>query len=189
MTTSKRPKRPVAASPKITASVARVLPVVREALVHMKAVDVREIDVRSMTDIADYMIVASGTSDRHVKSIAENVLRFAKNSGVRPFGVEGLRDGEWVLVDLPDVLVHVMLPRVREFYSLEQLWEPPAKAVAQPVAAVARKAKAKTPAKSPRRAVGAPRRGSARARTAGGPARKPGAAARPGARSRPRRDT
>jgi ribosome-associated protein len=97
---------------------------VRAALDDMKAVNVRVLDVRGQSDVADYMVVASGNSDRHVKSIADRVVQQAKAAGVRPFGIEGERDGEWVLVDLPDVLVHVMLPRAREFYALEQLWEP-----------------------------------------------------------------
>ncbi len=96
------------------------------ALDEMKAVNVKSLDVRGFTDIADAMIVASGTSDRHVRAIAERVIERARASGRRPLGVEGQRDGEWVLVDLQDVLLHVMLPRVREFYALEQLWEPPA---------------------------------------------------------------
>jgi len=91
----------------------------------MKAVNVRVLDVRGLTDIADTMIIASGNSDRHVRSIAERVVETAKAAGFRPLGTEGARDGEWVLVDLQDVLVHVMLPRVREFYALEQLWEVP----------------------------------------------------------------
>lgn len=98
------------------------------ALTDMKAVNIKLLDVRGLTDVADTMIVASGTSDRHVRSIAENVIEQAKKGGRRPMGAEGKRDGEWVLVDLQDVLVHVMLPRVREFYALEQLWEVPAAA-------------------------------------------------------------
>jgi ribosome-associated protein len=98
------------------------------ALDDMKAVNVKLLDVRGLTDITDAMIVASGNSDRHVRAIAENVLQKAREAGRRPLGVEGTRDNEWVLVDLQDVLVHVMLPRVREFYAIEQLWEsaPPA---------------------------------------------------------------
>lgn len=100
-----------------------LLSVVQRALDDMKAVDVQMLDVRGLTTITDVMVVASGTSDRHVKAIADRIVQETKSAGRRPFGVEGERDGEWVLVDLPDVLVHVMLPRVREFYSIEQLWD------------------------------------------------------------------
>src|ERR1700680_4577576 len=93
------------------------------ALDEMKAVNIKLLDVRGLTDIADAMIVASGTSDRHVRAIAQRVVEKAREEGRRPLGVEGQRDGEWVLVDLQDVLLHVMLPRVREFYWFEQLWE------------------------------------------------------------------
>ena len=99
---------------------------VQAALDDMKAVNIRILDVRGLTDIADTMIIASGNSDRHVRSIAERVVQSAKAAGFRPFGVEGARDGEWALVDLHDVIVHVMLPRVREFYGLERLWGTPA---------------------------------------------------------------
>lgn len=95
---------------------------VLDALENLKAKDVREIDVRGKTSITDTMIVASGTSSRHVKSIADEVVRFAKQAGVLPLGVEGQQEAEWVLVDLGDIIVHVMLPRIREFYSLERLW-------------------------------------------------------------------
>lgn len=94
------------------------------ALEDMKAVDIRVIDVRGHSDVTDFMVVASGNSDRHVRSVADRVVQLAKAGGIRPFGVEGAQEGEWVLVDLPDVMVHVMLPRAREFYQLEQLWEP-----------------------------------------------------------------
>ncbi len=89
----------------------------------MKAVNTKVLDVRGLTDIADTLIVASGTSDRHVRSIAEHVIGQAKANGFRPLGSEGEREGEWVLVDLQDIVVHVMLPRVREFYGLERLWD------------------------------------------------------------------
>lgn len=92
------------------------------ALEELKANDVREIDVRGRTSIADLLIIASGTSSRHVKSIADEVVKFAKRAGMLPLGVEGEVEAEWVLVDLGDIIVHVMLPRVREFYGLERLW-------------------------------------------------------------------
>ena len=92
------------------------------ALEEMKAKDVTEIDVRGKTSIADYLVVASGTSTRHVKSVADEVVQFAKKLGFMPLGVEGEREAEWVLVDLGDVIVHVMLPRVRDYYALERLW-------------------------------------------------------------------
>jgi ribosome-associated protein len=97
--------------------------VVTTALDDMKAVNVKVLDVRGLTDIADTMIIASGNSDRHVKSIADRVVEKARESGFRPLGKEGERDGEWVLVDLQDIILHVMLPRVREFYGLERLWD------------------------------------------------------------------
>lgn len=93
-----------------------------DALEELKAKDIREIDVRGKTSIADLLVIASGTSARHVKSIADEVVRFAKKAGVMPIGVEGEQEAEWVLVDLGDVIVHVMLPRIREFYGLERLW-------------------------------------------------------------------
>ncbi|AEQ95839.1 protein of unknown function superfamily [Xanthomonas oryzae pv. oryzicola BLS256] len=99
-----------------------LLATVREAVEELKAKDVVEIDVRGKSSVCDYMVVVSGTSTRHVKSIADEVVKFAKRLEVMPLGVEGEREAEWVLVDLGDVVVHVMLPRVREFYALERLW-------------------------------------------------------------------
>ncbi len=89
---------------------------------NLKAKDVVELDVRGKTSIADLIIIASGTSTRHVKSIADEVVKAAKQVGFMPRGVEGAREAEWVLVDIGDVVVHIMLPRVREFYALERLW-------------------------------------------------------------------
>ena len=93
-----------------------------DGLENLKAQDVVELDVRGKSSVCDYMIVASGTSTRHVKSIADEVVRYAKKLDYQPLGVEGEQEAEWVLVDLGDVVVHVMLPRVREFYALERLW-------------------------------------------------------------------
>jgi ribosome-associated protein len=111
---------------------------VTAALDDMKAVNVRVLDVRGLTDFADIMIIASGNSDRHVRSIADRVVERVKAAGMRPLGVEGAREGEWVLVDLNDVVVHVMLPRVRELYGLEHLWEAPEIDARAPAAAAPR---------------------------------------------------
>jgi ribosome-associated protein len=97
-----------------------------DALDDVKARDIVRLDVRNMTTITDYMIVASGTSNRHVKALVDNVAEKASAAGRKPIGVEGEDGGEWVLLDLQDALVHVMLPKVREFYNLEKLWSFPA---------------------------------------------------------------
>jgi ribosome-associated protein len=101
----------------------RLAEVVTAALDDLKAQNVAVLDVRELTDVTDTIVIASGTSDRHVKSLAGRVLERAKEAGFRPLGTEGEREGEWVLVDLQDVIVHVMLPRIREFYALEKLWD------------------------------------------------------------------
>ena len=93
-----------------------------EALDDIKAKDIVKLDVRDMTTVTDYMIIASGTSNRHVKALLDNVIEKAREAGHRPIGVEGEEGSEWVLLDLQDTLVHVMLPKVREFYNLEKLW-------------------------------------------------------------------
>ena len=92
------------------------------ALEDIKALDIIKLDVRNMTTVTDWMIVASGTSSRHVLALVDNVADCAKAAGHRPIGVEGESGGEWVLLDLQDALVHVMLPKVRDFYNLEKLW-------------------------------------------------------------------
>ena len=96
---------------------------VLKVLGDMKAQDVRVLDVRGKTSITDIMIIASGTSDRHVKSMAESVAFQAKDAGEAPLGSEGVSEGEWALIDLNGVVVHVMLPKVRDFYQLERLWQ------------------------------------------------------------------
>jgi ribosome-associated protein len=155
MATKTRPRR-AAAQPKSSIP-QTLLRIVNAALDDMKAVNVKVMDVRHLTDITDIVVIASGNSDRHVKSIADRVLQFAKQNDFRPIGVEGASEGEWVLVDLNDVVVHVMLPRVREFYGLEKLWEDVAPPVAETAALVP---------PPPRRIPAARRKTVSRARTA-----------------------
>ena len=94
-----------------------------QTLEDMKAKDISVIDVRGKTSITDIMIIASGTSDRHVKSCAEAVAFRAKQAGEPPIGSEGLNEGEWALVDLNGVVLHVMQPKVRDYYQIERLWK------------------------------------------------------------------
>ncbi len=98
------------------------------ALEDMKATDISVLDVRGKTSITDYFIIASGTSDRHVKSMAEAVAFHAKQAGQAPIGMEGVTEGEWALVDLNGVVLHAMLPKVRDYYQLEKLWSVDSKA-------------------------------------------------------------
>ena len=93
-----------------------------DALEGVKAKDISIIDVRDRTSVTDFMVIASGTSNRHVKSLADSVVTEAKSNGVRTATVEGGQVSDWLLVDLGDVVVHIMLPATREFYDLERLW-------------------------------------------------------------------
>ena len=103
-------------------SVDQLLALVIDALEDLKGVDIKVLDVTDMTSITDRMVVVGGTSTRHVKSLADHVVLKAKQAGNPPLGIEGEQGGEWVLIDLGDVVVHVMLPPVRAFYALEKLW-------------------------------------------------------------------
>lgn len=96
---------------------------VEDALAELKAKDVVRIDVRELTGVTDYMIIASGGSNRQVGALADNVIEKVKEAGLRPMGVEGKESGEWVLVDLGDIVVHIMQPATRQFYDLEKLWQ------------------------------------------------------------------
>ena len=121
LTTGKKPSAtglPVRAK----AVVNVLLETVLKALDDMKAKDVVVIDVRNRTSITDDLVFASGTSTRHVKSLADSVAKAAREIKMPPIGVEGEKEAEWVLVDLADVVVHVMLPKTREFYALERMW-------------------------------------------------------------------
>lgn len=134
---AKAPRSSVAASPAISKPVVRrsvkakvaeptVDMQVRDAVVArldaMKANDLKVIDVRGKTSITDFLVIVSGTSTRHVKSMGDEVVVTAKKFGMPPMGIEGEKDAEWMLVDLGDTVVHLMLPRIREFYGLERLW-------------------------------------------------------------------
>jgi ribosome silencing factor RsfS/YbeB/iojap len=117
---------PATAADKAKAAAARTASlkaVVINALDDMKALEIKVLDVRGLTDVADTMVIASGTSDRHVRSVAQKLVEKTKAAGFRPHGVEGQQDSDWVLIDLNEMIVHVMLPRVREFYGLEKLWD------------------------------------------------------------------
>jgi len=100
----------------------QLIHLVIDALEDVKAKDVRTLDVRGKSNVTDVMVIASGTSARQVRSLADKVVEKAKEAGVKPLGVEGEREAEWVLVDLGDVVVHVMQPEIRDFYQLEKLW-------------------------------------------------------------------
>jgi ribosome-associated protein len=102
---------------------AELTALVLAALEDLKGFDIKVLDVRELTPITDTMVICTGTSNRHVKSLAQNVLEKAKQRGIKPIGAEGLNEGEWVLVDLNGVLVHVMQAQTRLFYQLEKLWD------------------------------------------------------------------
>ncbi|WP_010113766.1 ribosome silencing factor [Acinetobacter sp. P8-3-8] len=106
------------------------LKVVQEALLDVKAKDIIELNVSAISNVADAIVIASGTSTRHVKALADNVAEEARKAGFRPIGVEGERDAEWILIDLGLVVVHVMLPTARKFYDLESLWRTTPESVA-----------------------------------------------------------
>lgn len=104
-------------------SLDQLLQLVLSSLEDFKAIDIQEIDVSPQNPLADRFVIASGSSTRHVKSMAENLVMRAKAAGCPPLGVEGQEQGDWVLVDLNDIIVHLMLPQTRAFYNLEKLWE------------------------------------------------------------------
>jgi ribosome-associated protein len=120
---ARRRRSPIAKRTKSAKHRQTVTQVVGKALDDLKALETTFLDVRHLTTVTDGMAIASGRSDRHVRAIANAVVEQAKKAGFRPLGVEGANAGEWVLVDLGELVVHVMLPRVRAFYNLEKLWD------------------------------------------------------------------
>ena len=106
------------------------LQAVHDAFIDVKAKDILQLDVSSISNVSDAIVIASGTSTRHVKALADNVAEEARKAGFRPIGVEGERDAEWILIDLGFVVVHVMLPTARKFYDLESLWRTTPESVA-----------------------------------------------------------
>lgn len=94
------------------------------AIADRKGVDALALPVASFTDVTDYMVIASGTSNRHVRAIVDHLLQMVKERGIAVLGIEGRERNDWVLVDLADVVVHVMRSQARAFYDLERLWEP-----------------------------------------------------------------
>ena len=96
---------------------------VLNAVEDLKAFDIKFVDVQGRSSVTDVLLFASGRSDRQVKSIANNIIAEAKHAGIQPLGVEGLNSGDWVLVDLGDIVAHIMLPQVRDYYGIERMWE------------------------------------------------------------------
>ena len=100
----------------------RLQELVIEALEDVKGGDIRVLNVYGKTSVTDVLIIATGNTSRQVKALADAVIHKVKENGMKPFGAEGLEQGEWALVDLGDIVVHIMQPSVRDFYNLEKLW-------------------------------------------------------------------
>jgi ribosome-associated protein len=100
----------------------KLITIIEHALDELKALNINIIDVRALTNVTEHMIIATGTSTKHVKAIADNVLRRANEHAYKPLGIEGENEADWVLLDLNDAIVHVMLAETREYYQLDKLW-------------------------------------------------------------------
>ena len=103
------------------------LSLIIETLEDIKAREISILDIRPHNSIADTLVIANGTSSRHIQSMADQVIENIKKAGEQPLGVEGKESGDWVLVDLSDIIVHLMMPEARSRYDLEHLWSPPEK--------------------------------------------------------------
>lgn len=101
---------------------ASLLQLVRDILLESKGQDIRALDVHKLTDITDYMIIVNGTSNRHILSMTDKLVETMRKHNYRPIGIEGADLGDWVLIDYGDVVIHLMRPQTRDFYSLEKLW-------------------------------------------------------------------
>lgn len=104
------------------ATAQRIYDLVMESLETSKAVDIVPLNIEGKSALADYMVIASGTSNRHVSAIADHLLRLLKDNGLGTSRVEGLSGADWVLIDAADVVIHIFRPEVREFYQLEKVW-------------------------------------------------------------------
>src|SRR5690606_34769212 len=96
---------------------------VQNALEDLKAVELKVLDVRDLTSVTDLMVIVTGTSNRHVKALSDNLREKTAAAGVKPLGIEGVRESEWILMDYGDIVVHIMLPHIRATYNLEKLWD------------------------------------------------------------------
>jgi ribosome-associated protein len=96
---------------------------VQNALEDLKAVELKVLDVRDLTSVTDLMMIVTGTSNRHVKALSDNLREKTAAAGVKPLGIEGVRESEWILMDYGDIVVHIMLPHIRATYNLEKLWD------------------------------------------------------------------
>lgn len=104
-------------------SVSQQLQLVQQQLDEDQATATTVIDIRGRSSIADYIVIASGRSSRQLRSMADHLIMQLKAAKTPPLGVEGEREGEWVLIDTGDIIVHLMLPKIRDFFNIESLWE------------------------------------------------------------------